>query len=177
MSKMIEGLSPDAALSHLENLVMDLDKIFPEPGRDLLTRPLAIEVLEAVIEWMQPITDLDLGSLKTGERMVADHGAVALLVELVDALKDLDTPKTHDALNSVPIGAPRKLKRAQQKHQQALVDTVLIVQRAEKITQRKQAESKVVRKMREHGIELAGGRVSQKGLENLATRLKNQKKQ
>lgn len=164
MSKVIEGLSPDAALSHLENLVMDLDKIVPEPGRDLLTRPLAIEVLEAVIEWMRPITELDLGSIETRERVVADHGAVELLVKLVDALKDLDTPKRHDALNPVPIGAPRKLKRAQQKRQRAWLDAVLVLQHSKKYKNRSRAERELASIMSKKRIEFEGQRVTAKML-------------
>jgi hypothetical protein len=173
---VIEGLSPDAALRHLENLVMDLDKIFPEPSRDLLTRPLAIQVLEAVIEWMRPITDLDLDTLKTGERVVADHGAVALLVELVDALKDLDTPHRHPALKSNPIGSQRKLPRAQQKRRKALSDAVLMFQRINKLKHRKQAERGLAAFMRIKGVKFEEKLVTPKRLENLRRGLKINKK-
>lgn len=172
MSKEIEGLSPDDASAVLGNLVKRLDEIVPTDGTNLLTRPLAIEVLEAVIEAIRPITKIDLGQIDTGEHVITDHGAVALMDELVDALKDLDTPKTHAALQSVSFGAPSKLSRAEVKRRQALIDLVDVCQHFKKFPRRNRAEREVVKILNQNGIKLAGDPFTAKRLENLRRSLK-----
>ena len=172
MSKVIEGLSPDEASEVLVNLVKRLDEIVPTDGINLLTRPLAIAVLEAVIEAIRPITKIDQGQIDTGEHVITDHGAVALMDELVDALKDLDTPKKHAALKSVSFGAPSKLKRAEVKRRQALIDLVEVYQRFKNFHHRNRAQREVAKILNQNGNKLDGHSFTAKNLENLRRPLK-----
>jgi len=172
MSKVIDGLSVDPASEVLGNLVKRFDTIVSVDGPNQLTRPLAISVLEAIIDALRPISLIDHGPLDPGEHVVTEHGAITLMVELVDALKDLDTPKRHDALDPAPIGAPRKLTRAEVKRRQALIDFVDVYQRFKKFPRRNRAEREVVKILNQNGIKLAGDPFTAKRLENLRRSLK-----
>ena len=58
-----------------------------------------IGLLDAIVEILRPLTEQYIGRLKTGQSVVTDHPAIALLVEIIDVHRDLDG-KTHTALKS-----------------------------------------------------------------------------
>lgn len=176
MPLMIEEAPPITAEEKLDLLVRRLDEAAPFSGVDLLTRQRAVAVLEALIETLRPVTDVELGIMDTGERLVKDHGSVALLVELVDALGDLDRSKTHEALEAAGTAQGARLTTAQRKRDETLAEAVLVLQRRNKYKTRRKAEIELARLLRKAGYRRDSDPLTQKGLENLFTRQRESKK-
>ncbi len=154
-----------------------------DQGPRALTRPNAISLLKLLSECLGPALDETLGALETGERIVADHPSVNLLNELIDALADLDSGKTHDALGAARHGANRRLATWQSRLDKVWLDTVLILQRREEQERpkdgpkvlRKAAEEKLARALRAVGKNRLGKPVTQKLLKSLRDRQAHRK--
>lgn len=63
-----------------------------------LTRPNAIALLTAVSECLDPVFAKERNVLAFGVAVYHQHGAIGLLNQLIDAMKDLDNGKVDDAL-------------------------------------------------------------------------------
>ena len=99
-----------------------------DPRRTELTRPNMIGLLDAIVEVLRPLTEQHIGRLKTGQSVVTDHPAIALLVEIIDVHRDLDRGKTHTALKPARDQTNAALSIKQLKQDQVLVEGTVIAQ-------------------------------------------------
>jgi hypothetical protein len=73
-----------------------LDELMKRPAAGTLTRPNILSLFKCLRDGLRPSTNVLLGTLKTGEPILTDHPAIALLEEAIDAANDLDNGRTHE---------------------------------------------------------------------------------
>jgi hypothetical protein len=146
----------------------ELNSLSPETkGPMELTRENAIGLLKIISE------ALDAPMLQQSNSGVfVEHGAIDLLRKLIDAIEDLNDGKTHHALKPAAAGANASLSRAERKYEQLLLDSVLIVQEANKFKSEGEARRFVVNCLRKKGRTWRGKPITRKTLEQRKHRIK-----
>jgi hypothetical protein len=153
-----------------------LSELTSDGGARPLTRRNAINLLRVISECLGPPLSETIGLLETGEQIVTDHRAVNLLNELIDALRDLDSGKTHPTFKPARHGANRSLSTQQLKLDNVWLDTVLIVQRSKGLAHRKDAEKLVARTLTMKGKTRNGQPITAQLLKSLRDRQRYRKR-
>ena len=107
-----------------------LDEIMSRPGAAILDRPNVLALLKAISDGLKPTTDIVVGTTSAEQWLVVAHPAIAQLDEFIDAIADLNQGKTHPALKRTSFAPNASLSSRQRKQDNALLDAVLVVQRA-----------------------------------------------
>lgn len=132
-----------------------------------LTRPNMIGLLVAIVEGLRPLTEQHIGRLKTGQSVVTDHPAVALLVEIIDVHRDLERGKTHAALRPARDQTNAALSINQLKQDQVLVEGTVIAQKHFGLPSLAEAERLHASKLRKSGVKRKGKDITPQILKSL----------
>jgi hypothetical protein len=141
----------DSQIDAQRALRQNLDQLMEDPGARDLTRPNALALLRAICEGLKPSTFKPVGKASTGETIVVDHSAIALLIELIDALSDLDSGKTDSIFKAYSDGPNSSLTTKQRKWDDAILDAVVIIQRAKGFSTRTKAEKFLAKNLNADG--------------------------
>jgi hypothetical protein len=134
-----------------EEICNGLDEIAAARDAVPLTREILLSALRIISEALKPVTHTVIDRLDTGQFVVVNHPVIERLDEFIDALSDLDRGKTHRVLKAASHQANRALTTEQQKRDQTLLDTVVIVQRKYGFKTFAQAARFVAKRKRELG--------------------------
>lgn len=135
----------------MRDLRADLDCMMERVSARVLTRDRAVALLQAMSDGLKPSTDIFVGRIDEGTVLVKNHPAVELLDELIDALADLDNGKTHAALKRASYAPNASLTTMERKWDDAVLEAVLVVQRARGFKTRAQAEEFLAGKLKAAG--------------------------
>jgi hypothetical protein len=150
----------------------ELGEAMKGPDTETLTRPNLARVLRTIVDRLRPSTSTHLATLKTGEHVVADHPAIALLCEFLDNLDDLDSGKTHAIFKSAPRGATAALTAKQRERDRIWLTSVEIIRRRHGLPTKSAAESLLAAKLQKAREMRRGKPVSARSLKNLRDHLK-----
>jgi hypothetical protein len=125
----------------MRDLRADLDALMDRPNARALSRENVLALLRTISESLDLTTQKLLGATTEGEVVMTSHPAVALLDGFVDALSDLDRGKTDPSLRACSDGPNASLTTSERKWDDALLEAVLIVQRARGLKTRAEAEN------------------------------------
>jgi hypothetical protein len=100
------------------------------------------------------------------------HEAVGQLNNLIEALKDLENGKTHDALRPAATKKGAALTAAQKRQDALLVNMVTIVQQWKGFPSRREAEEYVAERLRKGGKKRRGQEITAKMLKSLRDHFK-----
>jgi hypothetical protein len=140
----------------MRDLRARLNELMKRPGARVLTREKALSLLRLVRDGLRPATEVPVDTTGSGEIIVVDHSAIALLEELIDALSDLNRGHLGDLFRvSRKRGAP-PLSIKQRKRDQVLLDSVIIVKNWKGYKTLAEAENYMVRRWRQAGYTLDG---------------------
>jgi hypothetical protein len=151
----------------MRDLRARLDTMMEREGPHVLTRDTALALLRAIADGLKPSTDLVVGSVGEDALLVQNHPALNLLDELIDALVDLENGKTHCAFKPAAHGANASLTIGERKWDDAVLDAVIVVQRAKGFRTRVQAEQFLASNLNKAGKTRRGKRYSAKMLKRL----------
>jgi hypothetical protein len=151
----------------LEQLVANLKGLMLKPDAKTLTRPNIVALLRSISDGLGPVMHVPLGQTSTGELIVTDHAAIALLDELVDAFSDLENGKTHTVFKPVSHGATATLTVRQRKRDQVWREAVHIVKQFHGLRTVTDAERFLAKKLREAGKKRKGKAVTAAMLKSL----------
>jgi hypothetical protein len=141
----------------MRDLRAHLDDITKRPGAGSLNRKAALILLRAISDGLKPATDKPIGKMEDGQFLVRSHPAIELLDELIDALSDLDRGVLHDAFKTIRNAS---LSTSQRKRDDALLLTVLILQRIHGFKYRIAAERLLAQNARRQGYKREGEPIS-----------------
>jgi hypothetical protein len=151
----------------MANLRAELDELMKRPGAHILTRGNALALLAALSENVTSATNAPIGMVGTDQMLVRPHHAMALLDELIDALHDLDSGKTHSALKPASYAANASLTTRERKWDDELLNAVTIVQSAKRFKTRKEAEEFLAENLNAAGKTRRGKPYTRKTLKRL----------
>ncbi len=149
-----------------------LDELMKRPEAGTLTRQNILSLFKCLRDGLRPSTDVLLCTLKTGEPLLTDHPAIALLEEAIDAVGDLDIGKTHAIFKSAPRGATAALTAKQRERDRIWLTSVEIIKRRHGLPTKSAAESLLAAKLQKAGEMRRGKPVSARTLKNLRDHLK-----
>jgi hypothetical protein len=144
-----------------------LDELMKRPAAGTLTRPNILSLFKCLRDGLRPSTNVLLGTLKTGEPILTDHPAIALLEEAIDAANDLDNGRTHEIFERVSHGANATLTAKQRKQDRIWLRSVEIVQRREGLPTKSAARRSLAVKLRKAGETRRGKHVTAQILKSL----------
>jgi hypothetical protein len=151
----------------LERLVANLKGLMLKLDAKTLTRPNIVALLRSVSDGLGPVMHMPLGQTSTGELLVTDHAAIALLDELVDAFSDLENGKTHTVFKPVSHGATATLTVQQRKQDRVWREAVHAVKQFHGLRTVTDAERFLAKRLREAGKKRKGKPVTAETLKSL----------
>ena len=148
------NLRPDTARKMrnaqvIADLRAKLDTLAQKHAVLALTRTTAVDLLTAIAEALGPALRLPLNSRDNDVTYVVDHSAIILLLDLIDAIADLDLGKTDPALAPSAHGAHASLTTTEKKKRRELLALAKVVKGLERLPTQKKADSKLATMLNE----------------------------
>lgn len=159
----------------MSELRTQLDALANKPNMLSLNRENAVRLLNIILEWLGPAMEINIGMVAENIPAVTDHESISLLINFVDALKDLDNGKTHEAFKPCPYGSTASLTNAERKRDDALVEAVRIIEWAEGLNSRSEAEAIFEERLAKVGALRRNKPITAKILKSLSDRKKRRK--
>jgi hypothetical protein len=140
----------------MRELRAGLDQMMEQLDARVLKRENVLALLKTISEGVRPATDRPIGHVASGESLVRSHPAIEFLDELIDALSDLDRGKTDPSLRASSDAPNASLTTKERKWDDTLLEAVLIVQRAQGLKTRAEAEKFLAGRLKETGKKRRG---------------------
>ena len=170
---LVARRASDAQL--MSELRVQLEALASKPDMLSLNRENAVRLLNIILKWLGPAMKINIGMVAENIPFVIDHDSINLLIDFVDALKDLDNGKTHEAFKPNPCGSTASLTTAERKRDDALVELVRIIESAEGLNSRSEAEAILEKRLDKAGALRRNKPITAKILKSLSDRNKRRK--
>ena len=173
--RLLEAIAPQEKrdAEAMASLHIGLEQFVPH-SKSVLTRHNAIALLEVIKESLIPALYKPV-AVSAQQPLAVHHPAMVMLMELLDALSDLDRGKANKIFRAASDQTHAALPLGRIKLNQALIETVDQIQRGHKLKTRRQAERILAGNLRSIGFDVDGTPVTAGMLKSVRDHMRKRK--